>query len=228
MRPAIFFIQFLLICHAGYSQTDHSGLYSYSDKPMFDPKGERPSKEEANDGASGQLTVFRIDKTHYKFWLGVGKGWPGYHTGNINGIMTVTANRGFFKEKQDFSDSFCTLIFTFSAKSVSISQDGTDIDCGFGAFVYADGDYKKRNGKRITTDQFNDLYFDAARYNITADKAYVFEDSSGLKRKNQYFVKNDELIGVNESAGFIYIEHLTSSGKFIYGWIRKNETDYKN
>jgi hypothetical protein len=194
---------------------------------MFDPKGLKPSKEEAHDGASGQLTVFRIDKTHYKFWLGVGKGWPNYHTGNIDGIMTATGNGGIFKEKQEFSDSFCTLTFTFSAKSVSISQEGTDIDCGFGANVYADGDYKKRNSRKVTVAEFSDLYFDASRYSIAADKAYVFDDSSGLKRKNQYFVKNDELIAVRESGGFIYIEHLTSSGKFVYGWIRKSETDYK-
>jgi hypothetical protein len=227
MRVTILSILFFLICQTGHSQTDYSGLYNYSDKPVFDPKGERPSKEEANDGPSGELTVLRIDKTHYKFWLGVGKGWPGYHIGNIHGIMTVTANRGIFKEKQDYSDSACRLYFTFSGKSVSIVQEGTDIDCGFGAFVYADGNYKKRNAKKVTVDQFNDLYFDASRYSIIADKAPIFEDSLGLRTKNQYFVKNDELISLNESAGFIYIEHLTSSGKFIYGWIRKSETDYK-
>ncbi|TMI71452.1 MAG: hypothetical protein E6H09_13275 [Bacteroidetes bacterium] len=227
MRSAIFSILFLLICQAGHSQTDYSGVYSFSYKPLFDPKGKRPSKEEANDGPSGGLSVLLVDKTHYKFWLDVGKGWPNYHIGYINGIMTITGNRGIFKEKQDYSDSSCTLYFSFSAKSVSITQQGTDVDCGFGANVYADGTYKKRNARKITVAEFSDLYFDAPRYNITADKAYVFEDSSGLKSKNQYFVKNDELISVNESTGFIYIEHLTSSGKFIYGWIRKSETDFK-
>lgn len=214
-----------LVSGFAFSQTDYSGNYGYSYKTKTAKTSTyKPSKDDT--GPSAGLTLLFIDKTHYKFWLDVNKGWPNYHVGYINGILVLDKNTGVYKERKEFNDSICGLYFTFSSRSVDIEQQGTDIDCGFGAYVYADGTYKKYNSRKVSADNFRLQYIDVAVYKITVEKAFVFEDSSGLKKKDQYFILNDEVLSTNNAGSFIYIEHLTKSGKFIYGWIRKSETDY--
>lgn len=217
-----------LLFQPALSQSDYSGIYGYSFKVKVDSRGVQPPKDETDAGPSGSLTILKIDKNQYKFWLDISKGWPNYHIGFIDGILTVNKNKGLYKGKMDYVDSACILEFTFINKAVKIEQHGTDSDCGFGAFVYADGNYKKKIAGKISVKEFHNLYMDASSYRVRVSKALVFADSSGINNKNQYFILNDEILSTRESDNYIYIEHLTKAGKFIYGWLRKSEVEYNN
>jgi hypothetical protein len=222
MKKILFLIITLFFFYYALAQADFTGNYHFQSKIyVHKDSPSKPGKDEA--GRMGDLQLLKIDSVKYKFWLSVNKGWPGYHQGDVDGIVEIRNGKGIFKELQEYSESPCILKFAITNKYTELEQSSTDSECGFGASVYADGKYPKRNNHRLTNKELQDQYIDIYKYRVIAEKAFLYEDSSGNKIKKQYFIKDDIVICPSESEGFIYAEYITPSGKFIYGWIPKSE-----
>lgn len=202
------------------AQTDHSGNYGFS-FPV--PKELHPPKNEKNAGAMGDLTLFKIDSVQYKFWLNVNRGYPSYNMGYLDGIIAVKNNKAIFRQKQDYTDSTCVMVFDFNKNYIQMEQRSSDFDCGFGHNVFADGKYDKKDSYKLKNADLKKQYIEIERYQVDAAKAFVFEDSSGIKQKKQYFIKGDIVFSPAENDAYAYVEYITASGKFIYGWLKKSD-----
>jgi hypothetical protein len=60
------------------------------------------------------------------------------HIGTAMGQMPLKENAAVFSEAEYPA---CTFRFTFKGESLELAQEGGDLDCGFGAGVYAGGTY---------------------------------------------------------------------------------------
>lgn len=183
----------------------------------------KPNKEEVLQGRMGNLTVKKIDSVKYKFWLSANRGWPSYNQGDIDGIMNVKNGEAIFRIKQEYTDSACVILFSLRRNYIQIDQRSSDNECGFGHAVYAGGKYIKRKGGKLKNKDLEDLYIDLTRYQVLSNKAFLFEDELGDKRKQLYFIKNDIVLASIEKNSFVYVEYITASGKFIYGWLNKSD-----
>jgi hypothetical protein len=65
----------------------------------------------------------------------------GNHEGGASGIVAVEGRDAVW-ETQDFG-GLCRLLFSFGPDELTVRQEGTPADCGFGARVYADGTYRR-------------------------------------------------------------------------------------
>ncbi|HEX2684076.1 MAG TPA: hypothetical protein VHL77_09100, partial [Ferruginibacter sp.] len=203
---------------------DHTGKYGFRDKPLYDEKSKyKPGKDEMNKGNRGDLIILKADSGKYKFWLYTNKGWPNYHSGSMDGFIEIKDNKAVYKVQQDFAETPCVVTFTFKNGAVEIEQDGSDGVCGLGAGVYLDGTYKKLGSQKITNEQVADLYLDFSRYRIVADKAFLYEDGSGGKKKKQYFIKGDVVFVSSINDNYVYVEFISASGKLVYGWIKRSD-----
>jgi hypothetical protein len=207
------------------SQTDYSGIYGFKSKISYDKRSEiKPGKDDV--GRIGSLTLLKIDSTHYKFWLSLNKGWPAYHSGDIDGILEIKNTKSIFLKKYDWQHDDaqpCKIEFEFALKVISVTQE---TECGFGAGVYIGDDFNLQKKGRLKSSEFKEQYFDPYIHEVIVEKAFLYTDSTGTTIKKQYFIKGDKIIVDDESSEFVYIEHLTSSGKFINGWMKKSEVQW--
>lgn len=65
---------------------------------------------------------------------------PGVHIGMIYGIATKKGKAYVYKNEDG-----CEISMTFAGDDVTLGQKGTDVDCGFGAFIGASGTLKKKS-----------------------------------------------------------------------------------
>lgn len=220
----IIFLVFLLFYFSEISraQVDYSGKYGFQTEIYFDKDSPmKPGKDD--QGRMGDLTLLKIDSTRYKFWLFASRGWPSYNMGNIAGVVNIVNGKAVYRMKEDYSDSSCVILFSLHPNHIEVEQKSTDFECGFGHSVYADGEYTKKKGGKLNTKDLEKLYDDFTRYQVISNKAFLFEDESGRKSKTQYFIKNDKVIAVSENDNFVFVEYISASGKFIYGWIKKTD-----
>lgn len=94
--------------------------------------------------AGGVLTVTGATDNSLKFDLECTRGAPSHNTGVIEGAIKIKDEKAVFKTTE-FGK--CEIKFRFAGNTVDISQDGSDIDCGFGYGVYCDGKYKLQSRK---------------------------------------------------------------------------------
>lgn len=86
---------------------------------------------------SNRLDVLQLSKNKIKFYLtAVLKGTNSPRNGEISGEATLKSNVATYDE----DGCKCTLVFTKNKVHMTV-PDGDA--CGFGAFVTADGDYRK-------------------------------------------------------------------------------------
>ena len=147
---------------------------------------------------------------------------------HIDGIIEVKHDHAEFREKQEFSDSSCVLLFDFKKIYIEVDQLATDNDCGFGFNVYAGGEYKKKNALKLKNKDLENCYIDYTKYQVTTAKAFLSKDGVTGKMKKQYFIKHDIVISTKENEDYVYVEFITASGKFIYGWLKKSELNEIN
>ena len=65
----------------------------------------------------------------------------GHHMGGASGIVAFNGGDAVW-ETQDFGDR-CRLLFSFGPDELTVRQEGSPADCGFGNRVYADGTYRR-------------------------------------------------------------------------------------
>jgi hypothetical protein len=75
----------------------------------------------------------------YSFDLECNRGVPSYNSGVIGGTIVIKDGKAVYRTTE-FA-GLCELKFNFTIDVVSIIQNGSDIDCGFGHGVYCDGMY---------------------------------------------------------------------------------------
>ena len=224
MRKIFLFISIVFASVNVEAQIDYSGNYHFQFKVYVDRNSPlKPKRDEISQGRMGDLTLFKIDSVKYKFWLSTNRGWPSYNQGNIDGIIDVKDAKALYKGKQDYTDSSCIIVFHFYKSYIEVEQKSSDSQCGFGFNVYADGKYGKKANTKLKNAGLEDLYIDYTKYKILPNKTFLFEDSSGNKTKKQYFIKDDIVLGAIETENFVYVEFISRSGKFIYGWLKKSE-----
>jgi hypothetical protein len=222
MKITAALIIYLLFAFFANAQNDYSGNYGFQMKVYVHKDSEKkPSKEERGQGRMGDLTLLRIEKNRYKFWLSVNRGWPSFNMGELDGFIEVENNEAVYTAKMEFSDSSCAVIFVFSAKSIKVEQSSGSNECGFGHNVYAGGTYKLKTRKAPKNIPLINSYYSVSKYRVISEKAFLYEDAEGTIQKKQYFIKGDNIILLNSNAEFIYTEYFTPGGKFVYGWLKK-------
>ena len=101
----------------------------------------------------------------------------------------------------------------------------SSFNCGFGNGVNADGDYTRlATQPLLNNDCLKKEYIQSLKFIITDNKAELFQDENCLRSftQKQYFVKGDELLSITETEKTIYTEYISTTGKFVYGWIKKS------
>lgn len=213
---------FLILCSiwvAGISaQTTLSGYYGYTLKtPSEAPKSDKES------GHSGHLVLIHMEGSTYRFWLDINKGWPSYNNGAADGTITFKNDTASFDNTYESSRAECRLHFTIKADTIKIVASSHSADCGFGNAVTADGDYPKQKNQPLPDNKWlKEQYNQSPTATVITDKTDVYEDEECYRSKKQYFVKGDVLIAIAETEKSVYTEFITSTGKFVYGWIKKS------
>jgi hypothetical protein len=222
----IFIAFFLLFCFnkSLFCQTDLTGKYAFRKKVVFYATNEnKPNKNEINQGANGALILYKIDTNQYKFWLNVSRGWPSFNYGELDGMINVKNNKALFVNKIAFEQENCGIQFNFLKNMIEVKEIDTAHNCGFGAFVYADGKYKKQTVGKIKNTDLKRLYSFSNYYLVTANTIALFASADSSTLKKEYFIKGDKILGISNYNNFIYTEYITPSGKFVYGWLPQSQ-----
>jgi hypothetical protein len=77
-------------------------------------------------------------------------GPPGYHLGFLDEYLPIREN-GVVYERQT-GDQRCRITIRFENTRAIVAQHGSDIACGFGAFVSVNGTYRRTSRTRPTFD----------------------------------------------------------------------------
>jgi hypothetical protein len=81
--------------------------------------------------------------------------------GGAFGIVPLTGRVAVW-ETREWGEP-CGLRFRFGPDELTIEQDGTDVDCGFGGGVHADGRYRRISRKPPAFEPGGTLTPDASR-----------------------------------------------------------------
>lgn len=219
MKNLFIFCALLIATSSLTAQTNLSGAYGYSLKP----KGNTGNDKNAT-GPSGSLVLLKMEGNKYRFWLDVTIGWPSYNSGETDGTMTFVNDTASFDNTYEGAESSCILKFKISGTTLHINKHSASFNCGFGNNVNAEGDYNRLKIQPVMDYAWlKKQYTQTPAIIITAKKAELFQDENVRRpyAKSQNFVKGDTLISIAETEKTVYTEFITTSGKFVYGWLKK-------
>lgn len=223
MKKIFILVAIFFIAITSNSQTNYSGLYSYS----FKPKGNPPATEK-DRGPSGQLVLLKMDGNLYRFWLDVTIGWPNYHVGETDGTITFVNDTASFDNTFEDAENPCMLKFQFSNNVITINSQSTSFNCGFGNGVHADGEYSfAKVQPKLDNVWLQKEYYSSPTMEVVKNKTQLYSDENCLYAKTQYFIKGTRLLSIAENKTSIYTEFVTPDGKFIYGWLNKKDVKIK-
>jgi hypothetical protein len=152
------------------------------------------------------------------------KGYSNYNSGHTEGIIHVVHDSAVYFEKDSELLINCKLIFSFYKKKISI--DDLTMNCGFGANVFAEGDYPLKSKATPTIKDIARTYQgDIDAYKIIIPQSKIYKKPDSLSISKQYFVKNDIVYVFEEENNFVYIQFITKNGKYIEGWIKKSDVE---
>jgi len=219
MKKIFVLTTFVLLTLTSFSQTDYSGLYSYS----FKPKGNPPATEKAR-GPNGQLVLLKMEGNLYRFWLDVTIGWPNYNVGETDGTITLVNDTASFDNTFEDAERPCILKFQLSNNVITINSQSTSFNCGFGNGVHADGEYHfAKVQPKLDNVWLKNEYKESPVATVKVNKATIYQDENCLHpfTPNKYFAKMTSFLSIAETEKTIYTEYILSPGKFIWGWIKK-------
>ena len=72
------------------------------------------------------------------------------NTGEGSGTADINGTTALFKPE---GTTACTITLKFAGKRLSVKQEGSDADCGFGHNVYANGTYSRQSRRRPRFDE---------------------------------------------------------------------------
>ncbi len=91
----------------------------------------------------GTIFIYPETDTTVLFYIDLNRGAPSYNMGSLYGRVRITDGDGTFHSKLDFGDKGCKWTFRFSRNNLIIETVAGQDECGFGAHVFADGEFKK-------------------------------------------------------------------------------------
>lgn len=100
--------------------------------------------EYRGSGESGLWLVTEQKGNVVKFQLEISRGAPSYNSGWIEGEFLLKGNKGTFRSD---NNGPCEISFSFTQHSAQLNQPDKKRECGFGAFVYAQGALRLKNRK---------------------------------------------------------------------------------
>jgi hypothetical protein len=219
MKKIFFITGLVLLASGARTQTNYSGAYGYS----FKPGTTSPTTEE-NTGPSGRVVLLKMDGNKYRFWLDVTIGPPSYNAGETDGTITFVNDTASFDNTYENAENPCILKFKITDNTIKINSQSTSFNCGFGNGVNADGDYAKLKVQPLlNNDWLRKEYLYSPTMEVIINKAELYKDENCLYpfEKRHFFIKGDELLRITETEKTVYTEYITSTGKFIYGWMKK-------
>ena len=208
MKKIFVLTTFVLLTITSFSQTDYSGLYSYS----FKPKGNPPATEKAR-GPNGQLVLLKME---------------GNNVGETDGTITLVNDTASFDNTFEDAERPCILKFQLSNNVITINSQSTSFNCGFGNGVHADGEYTfAKVQPKLDNAWLQKEYYSSPTMEVIKNKAQLYSDENCLYAKSQYFIKGSTLLSIAENKTSIYTEFITPDGKFMYGWLNKKDVKIK-
>jgi hypothetical protein len=212
-------VSFHTVSRAQISYTGHYGSKESRKSLLERTPGIKVAKDES--GYQSDLVIVNLKGDQYKFWLFISKGYPAYHSGNIEGLINIVNDTAVFYEQDTVIGIACRLIFSFSKANVYIAQRMED-NCGFGANVHAEGDYPRKSSRPTITDINNMYHTDMLVVVVAADKAFVYEHPTDTRASAKYFIKGDKLYGDEEEGDFLFVRFMSKNGRYTEGWIKKS------
>jgi hypothetical protein len=91
------------------------------------------------------------DCTRIHFAVDCTLGAPSYNLGFAEDTVSIARRLAVWRTTE-YSGESCELRMKFSDGVVAVKQNGSDVDCGFGAHVYASGTYMRTS---LTTPRFD-------------------------------------------------------------------------
>jgi hypothetical protein len=91
----------------------------------------------AHEGCAIEVGEPKADSVRVQF--DCNRGAPSYHHGAND--LRMPLHSGVASYQDTNSNGTCTLRFAFARDRVKVTQTGSDLACGFGAFVNIDGTY---------------------------------------------------------------------------------------
>ena len=214
-------ILIILFCLMAYgqlfAQADYSGKYSYA----FPPSG-NPPKTEKNRGPSGQLYLLKMHDNLYRFWLDITNGWPSYHVGETDGTIQIVNDTSSFDNTFEGASDECILKFKIHQKTIKIQSSDNAFNCGFGAGVTADGEYKFDKVQPIFNNAWlRKQYYMSPTVEVIKNKVSLYKDENCHYPKPFFFKKGDRFLSIAENKDNIYTEFIDAKNNFVYGWLPK-------
>jgi hypothetical protein len=204
--------------HAQISYTGHYGYHESRKDLLSRFPGTMIGKDES--GFQDDLVIVKLDGNRYKFWLYIVKGYPGYNSGHTEGIILIVKDTAVFIEPDTILSTTCKLIFRFSKNNVEVIQGFSN--CGFGANVYAEGDYPRKSLKATITDIMNTYQYDISTSTVITAKSFIYDEASAIKVSKKYFIKGDKVYASEEEGDFMFARFMSKTGKYTEGWIKKS------
>lgn len=221
MKNLFIFCALFIATQSLQAQNNLSGVYGYAKKPLGNTGNDKNAT-----GPSGNLVLLKMEGNKYRFWLDVTIGWPSYNSGETDGTITFVKDTASFDNTHEGAESSCILKFKIAGTTVHINKHSASFNCGFGNNVRAEGDYTRlATQPRMDYTWLKKQYPQTPTLVITAKKAELFQDENARNPypKNQSFTKGDTLISIAETERTVYTEFISSTGKFIYGWLKKTD-----
>jgi hypothetical protein len=206
--------------HAQINYTGHYGDKESLKELQTRTPGRKIAKDET--GYESDLIIVNLKGNQYKFFLFISKGYPAYHTGELEGIINIVKDTAVFYETDTVIGTACRLVFRFSKTKVSIEQKLED-NCGFGANVWADGDYPKIKSRPAMSDIIDILHYsDIKARAITEDKAVIYDEPDASKISKKYFIKGDKVYFsmIDIESDFIFVRYMSTTGRYTEGWVK--------
>jgi len=219
MKKFGFLFPLLFLAIAVTAQVNYSGSYGYTL-----PNNDLPKNKSIIPG--GNLVLLKMEGNKYRFWLNVVIGPPGYNRGETDGTITFVNDTASFDNTYEDATHPCILKFKITKNTIAINSESTSFNCGFGNGVNADGNYTRLKVQPVIDNKWlNDQYPESPIVTITSKKALLYHDENCRMEKTGYFIKGNSLLNVAETVSTFYTEYITPQRKFMYGWIKKSDTN---
>ena len=103
----------------------------------------------------GTILIYPETDSTILFYIDLNRGAPSYNMSSLYERLKVVNGEGTFHTKFDFADKGCTWTFKFLKNNLIIKTVQGQDECGFGAHVFADGEFKLSSNK--TLDYFKNM-----------------------------------------------------------------------
>ncbi len=132
--PVVLWLGFL---QTNYGQTlktvKYAGVYSFG--------------KNVETGPVGSVTIYPESDTTVLFYIDICRGAPSYNLGQLYGRLKMKNGKATFYTKETLDKKGCKWIITISDSLLTIRTLDKCDECNFGANVYADNQYTRKERK---------------------------------------------------------------------------------